>query len=698
MAYGIYSAPGSASSNLTSTGSFDFAYLLSEDEPQLLSESLTLESLSSIASDDVIPPFPSRPIPPMSPLLFENHSPLLPLRSRTSSEEDITITLSTPTSPRLTRLLSEPLCVGRWVQTTFTAGVPGHIPWENVEHTETGPWIPTGSLYSPHDFNEALRSARINRSIKDGFYSPGAFGSLSSTLNAQSPSSIRRNSPSKALVFEREITIDADGEAKRWSVQASADTMNPEMVDMMLQLQGLNSYFKDSLEDSGQSTPVRRQRHERPNLPSLMVSNSQCALPLSTESPGPSMTLAARRGKNMLPPLTLNRSTLGTAYPTIPTAFLGSPSAYSPQFEHANGQDDPSLDLEDMVNSLRSRCAYPQPATPTDIEIVVDSPCSAMSFAPASDHEDDDDWAFAVSLLDEYGSQPAELNLGALNGVDQRSNSEPDLPSQREISTTPGGHSESSALSTPRITVETESNAPTPVPSTPLPSTPRNRSMSSAGVRGILKSSKNVRFASLPEKASPKKHHEKKGIDSPPINTPPPPPGLSATASLRRPSRVRSNLNYTRTANNATESTPTPVTPRTRTSASHAARNATADVLKGARSAPVSPSSPMDHLQTKKAVLGPHSRSPPRPTVRHSAPPRKSIPMSLGRQSFGRVAKEVTDENKGRTSLTPRPPIASRWTMNDMTFRRGSNASHHTPDSTKSRMPVPLRNILTRFK
>lgn len=53
---------------------------------------------------------------PMSPTLLEKHSPMFPPAFKETYEcEPLTITLTSPTSPRITKMLTEPLCVGKWV-------------------------------------------------------------------------------------------------------------------------------------------------------------------------------------------------------------------------------------------------------------------------------------------------------------------------------------------------------------------------------------------------------------------------------------------------------------------------------------------------------------------------------------------------------------------------------------------------------
>ncbi len=73
-------------------------------------------------------------------------------------------------------------------------------------------------------------------------------------------------------------------------------------------------------------------------------------------------------------------------YPDIPTAFLGTPS-YASHFDPASVANE-SMNLQDMVGSLRSRCASLQVKTPLD-----DDFNSIRADMPL-----DDEWAFANAL------------------------------------------------------------------------------------------------------------------------------------------------------------------------------------------------------------------------------------------------------------------------------------------------------------
>lgn len=467
----------------------------------------------------------------------------------------------------------------------------------------------------------------------------------------------------------------------------------------MLELQDLNSFFKNGLQHVDHSVATLDQQKHKIHPPSLIVSDSHTALPLvldPSEHPqsDPSIPLAARRGKDLLPPLFItgpNHTIAQSSYPSIPSAFMGSPSAYSPKFQSPLGDDDSSLGLEDMIATLKSKCTYPPQSTHGDSQ-VVESPVSAMSFASPSEQIDseDDDWAFAVSLLTEFGTQPDEI----IGKMDLSTHSELSLrdetPPSNLLSAANNLTSSSIAI-TLQNCATSPCSPPSPVPAAALPSTPPstppNRPSSPKGVRSILKSCKNVRFASLPEK--PENFKIKPLV----LNPPSPPLAQSTISHLRRPLRTRTIYRASKLVTEDKQATtlgpylPTP---------SRSLLDPKLDRV--GTSLPPSPS-PIHQSFSLSKTPSPLSRtvSPPRLPVRHSASvasTRKSI--TLGRTSKPDMNKENSPKP---ASSTPRATTTSRWTMNDMTFRRGSNISQPTPEGTpRSRMPVPLRNILTRFK
>ncbi|KAF9461208.1 hypothetical protein BDZ94DRAFT_1196526 [Collybia nuda] len=677
-----------------SCSSFDLSDTLNLSNQSILDESISISSLSSTSTGLVLP-FPSCRMIPMSPLLLEKCSPMFPsARGETPEDEQLTITLTIPTSPRITKMLTEPLCVGKWVENLVGSHPPGHIPWGDLEYGRCMSWIPEGSIYPPDTFAKALSTARNSRRNKDALSPPVMFVSSPSPTRGRSASE-HRNSFRRALVFERQITLNTGGKTKRWSLQVPATTMNPEMVDMMLELQDLNSFFKDGLDDLDQSVAILDQQKERLEPPSLMISDSYCALPLSLESSGnlaqdAPVSLATRRGKVSLPPISIEKDIFDNSYPSVPTAFLGSPSVYSPKFEFANASGEPTLDLDDMVANLRSQCviihAQPQP----EPSLICRVESSATEFAD----DGNDDWAFSNTLLGAFGGPPSPDSELSTPGEYQQASGDSTTWNSADITVSASLVGILPSFCSPAKSLSTASSncAPTvPAPAMPLPPTPLHTALSPSSpppiaspspkeVRGILKSCKNVRFASLPGRQEPT--DTEPFVPSQHCFTDP-----ATFTSFQRPSRLRTvpQPKFCEIK----ENTPTFVPSR-------AAPSPIPKVLDlSGISLPIStPSScTPDNLRAKKTAIADQA---PRSVGRQRAVSlQKPTLVSHGRNS---LKNQESESRARRMSFTSRATTSSRWTMNEMPFRRGSNASQQNPDTPKSRMPVPLRNILTRFK
>lgn len=647
-------------SSSSSVSSLDFTEL---EEFQLLSRSLSLEALPVI-TDEYVPPFNDVPPFPLNRRLFPNDDFLKTPRRATiilDSDDKMRITLTLPTTPRMTNVLKEPRVIDSSAgNQTMNFEVYEHLAWED---TETTPY-----------YREAL----------------GVVAPVNRALNKRRASE-RSSSFRDALVFEHDVMYEIEERARRWSLDVPVTSMNQEMVDMMVELHNLNSFFKAGLEDLDQSVVVLEERKERPEPPSLMISNSHCAIPISLESSenlvlDPPLSLAARRGKDHLPPLlvkTLKHNALMTEYPSIPTAFLGSPSVYSPKFEYANTADDPSLDLEDMISSLRSQCASihsdSQGPVQTEDLIPATMDLSADSWTQSCKDNDDAEWAFANSFLRNLGASARDSN-SIQNPHTNNHAIGPREPSPAYSQGTPTWGSKINPTSYGTI----RSPPRGPPPSTPPPPLPSPSSPSSPHkVRGILKNSKNVRFASLPVSTSA-------GNVEIPLSRR---RQSMALVPVDRPKRLRPK------SNTIAGSAPPLVLPRTHgTTPSPATKDAKHG---GDRPMSVPSSNHSDGFRSRAPITPGQARTPLTSISRQSTPAQKPpaqkpTHVSVGRHSLGRSIKaeinKEPDGTKGRASHTPN--LSRRWT-NENNFCRRSDASQVTP---KSRMPVPLRNILTRFK
>lgn len=617
------------------------------------------------------------------------------------------------------------------------------------------PWQPAEEKRKPGSPKSALVSAK--RCLRRPKSKVGHHVNLGSDIHSPQPPplvlprSSRPKSPTsstafrKALVFERQIVLDDGGKSKRWSLHIPAATMNPEMVQMMLELKDLNTFFKaDENHTKTNSLPVRVEeiadKISKPLNQSKSDGVSAPLVQLSGKKPAnSSLSLAVRRGKEMLPPLAPSPNTNADAYPSIPTAFLGSPSTYSPLFEFSNRPGDPSLDLQEMITSLRSQCASIPPtypladgAKPLTHPAKGRSPTIASSSPKALDQERDD-WDFAVPLLTEVfhdsitskranslPSRPLKSSLRGLSRYEEESSGDTtastiNSSAMIEYQSSRAGSSDGSLPPTPLpVTPTAKIGHP---PSSPLP--PRPAMVSTFGqskeVRGILKSSKSVRFASLPIRRCPI-------VPGTPSSMPRHSAGSSTVcrpSPLRKTFFVRYSVPQTSSESSSPPSTPS----KNQISADRDDRGAKANmpgirtrqdasitVRKRAVSSPpktrsteafrkdVSNNSgttrtPMKH-QSNPQILTHRRRSSP---ISSQCPP--TPPRLTGTHSLSRIIKcpsSAGKENKGRaTPMIPSTP--KDRTINENALRR-SGGGQGENSGQKSRMPVPLRNILTRFK
>ena len=156
--------------------------------------------------------------------------------------------------------------------------------------------------------------------------------------------------------------------------------------------------------------------HTGLNLPTITISNSSAMFSVSSTSSQnlcPSVPLAIRRGNKLPAPLFLSQAghnppghenELGL-YPGIPTPFRGSPSMSTPVFQLAHDSYVSTMDVRSMCEDLRSRCPPLRPDTPTNI-ITNASEIISDVISDTSDESEEDEWAFAASLLTKSSETP----------------------------------------------------------------------------------------------------------------------------------------------------------------------------------------------------------------------------------------------------------------------------------------------------
>ncbi|KAI0704249.1 hypothetical protein BC835DRAFT_1302901 [Cytidiella melzeri] len=347
-----------AASRLTSD-SLDLSKITSHSlSGNILSASITFLSLTdSVHSLQSTPSFPSVSGPPAFVALSAGKSFFdSPVTTLVNANTRTTI----PTGPRMRCMLTEPITVARWAEGVTTSSSSNHVPWENVARDEVVPrkaWFPVGSLFSPEAFRAMLGSRRVSPSE-------------SWTVVIQ------------AAVMEQEFLVDP----------ADIGISPPKDVDMVIE----------------PSTLVHDPPLDEP-VPTIMLSNSTVAMPLSLEStqsvaratPAP---LAVRRGRVQPPSLPLPSLPVPLTpdwHSSIPTPFRGSPGAYSPKFEFSQVDGDFSMDLEAMCQDLRSRCpplAPPSPIMSTELRDLSD----VSALLDCSADSDSDEWGFARGLLEAH--------------------------------------------------------------------------------------------------------------------------------------------------------------------------------------------------------------------------------------------------------------------------------------------------------
>jgi hypothetical protein len=584
-------------------------------------------------------------------------------------------------------------------------------------------WRPEGSIFSP----EAKRAAMAGR--RRGL-------------------SCRLDSPQNRHFFQREVALKADGTVKNVRFRIPADTMHPETVKIMLELQSINSFYKGGLDEADDNlNNVPEQANKLP-VPAIMVSDSHFTFPLSLESSDTlgfefPPSLAARRGMRSLPPLitTANYEIASLSYPSIPTAFLGSPSSYSPRFDPAAFDDsiateDLSIGVQDMIVSLRSQCATMGPTSPPSTELSMTP--SELDKLPGSRHEssDSDEWAFAESLLEGFGSQLPHVTPPKTPSVETTSSPHTKPQSAETVSdpifsTIPRRNKTTSVKKS--ILPSKQPNPPT------TPSPPLRPALASPSLQGSSdKAKKTVRFASLPTR-----RHCSVPLPTPTVSPPPlanalsgPPQSVAEKALEDKIGNDDSGSPSTSPSSKLTSEThgQSIVAPRPKSQSAHSSsmaplsahdtnaalsREVNSDIL-GYRHLPSGGIGKNSAAQKKKNLRGKEALTPSlgNPT---SPPftPNKSIlqektsapwsPHSFIRHSFGRhslsrimksptVGKENDDEgadkkykrktysNASPSAYAPSTPPSGR-NINENAARRGSGSV------AKSRMPIPLRKI-----
>jgi hypothetical protein len=170
------------------------------------------------------------------------------------------------------------------------------------------------------------------------------------------------------MIFNDEMRWSHNGKTRRISIQVPDKSMSPRTAGLLVELHDLNCFFKDGLDDLNDTVALIDQEKEKlqpPLTPTLFLSDSHNQIPLASDSSNllqaqiaDKALLAARRGKPVIPlQLASEPNQSNDSYPGIPSAFLGSPSTYSPVFQDVGPGDGAQLtDISEMIRSLRTQC------------------------------------------------------------------------------------------------------------------------------------------------------------------------------------------------------------------------------------------------------------------------------------------------------------------------------------------------------
>ena len=588
----------------------------------------------------------------------------------------------------------------------MNVAAPGHVPWDQPEDVPPIHWIPEGSSYSPETFRDALCR---KRSLWHKNSRKAVFASETSEVSRRGQELAKSD-----LVFEREVTLRTDGQPRRLSLQIPATSMNPEMVDLMLELKNLSSFF------SGEPPPISPEKKNTLIPPTLVVSNSEISVPINLDAVGDSpLPLATRRGKKMPIPLELKTETGPDAYPDIPTAFLGSPSCYSPKFEFAATASRQSMDFQDMINSLRSQCIALERSYTCDDEVA--STKSDVSSAPVEasqkpNDDDDDEWAFAAQLMKTYGdgidfdvdllpeterpsccprSPPSESALHHNSSSGMGSDSVADISDESPDTSLESIKVCQNRANEPSLSHITRPSAPLPLrPALAIPSSVR-------AAQGFLKNCKSVRFASLPSRHEPPPPMDSPSPDFPAAAAAPPRRSFGTPtnlAALRRPSPLRQSLA-------AEYDNPRPRPGRFVSPPPRAASNGSPPAGRKPVPAQTTTSrSPLVLMANKPPAIHtfPFRRSSAKDSaaVGEKADRSRSLSTESGRRSLGRLMSASDGKEKENKSGPLSSQSKSGWSaLDENILRRESGAAgpQIRSGSSKSRMPLPLRNIF-KFK
>ncbi|KAI0272352.1 hypothetical protein BC834DRAFT_856389 [Gloeopeniophorella convolvens] len=436
----IFFAPSGNIPSRPSADSLDLnAVPFLDDYPSLLLASTSLESLPLNDYNPIKPP----PCPATSPRRTRTRHAFVSLGSSLVSPKDsrpnrryTNVLVSSPTAARLRCVPHLRPTLKNWITSIPGSDPPDMAPWTPTRERLQYTWIPEGSCLPPDYLKHRFRSRHgtsetLLLSGSDDPRPPVASEDLFDSsararpLRRRASHSMRRDplvmelAPHRIPTPSQARNNSKNGKQRRWSVSLPPSYLSAEFITRRLELQRHDAIMKSHVTQSDASTDALPLP-----VPAIKVTTSTASIavmaPGSPETPILSLEpLAVRRGQKMLVPLTLNvpkptaSEPVEDDYPGIPTAFLGTPSAYSPSFQFSSSTTKPgsqSLGINDMISSLRSQVASLKPPSPAEASIPVPtvppSPTTPESAASsdAIPSISGDDWAFANDLMWQYGN------------------------------------------------------------------------------------------------------------------------------------------------------------------------------------------------------------------------------------------------------------------------------------------------------
>ncbi|KAG0709316.1 hypothetical protein DFH29DRAFT_793893 [Suillus ampliporus] len=683
--------PSGRPSLLPSPPSLEIATVLAQagpfDDLKSLVPPLSFSGTSLDDESDLedVPPFPNDRQPPI--FIIQGHRAQVPFAVRPGAialgdihadEHTARIVLSAPTIPRMNFLMKERLFMNTWVERLTPQCPPRHVPWTSDNPVPRRDWVSEGSIFPAESIklqNGKIRQARIDDRVSNG-PSNGTVSHSTPTppgiRNHRETAVISKESPGRQAGFNR------------WSVHVPMAGIKRDTVSS----------------GPGPSTPIRGRKETQaqhssdgPVLESCSDKTIKQFASTCRKSSrvlpqiGSINSLAIRRGKKVSG-LQLLKEVDDMEYPDIPTAFRGSPTVWSPNFDPGVSSSDGKLftDHGSMLSNLRSQYAAlaSEISTPVTYEnkefqdAFMDSDTDSISSMPSSSR--DDEWAFENDLdLDLQGPVETPTPLFTPKIV-------PDWP-RDSLNVTPDRCSTrvypTRSLSPPRPQSEVPAVKVSPAPLTgppcgPLPPRPvLINSSTPPRVRGILKKVKSVRF----EDVRCSQHVTL-------LVTPAP----ESSTAAKRPSPLRNSFiaPVDGTASAADANKPADIIPETGPSTAPQPKADQEPVIK--KKSHITKS----RLVPKGTILSSHRVSEVPilksvdTNVRQEVPPVPELnpPATSTPGRHNRIAS--ADKENGRTALAR---ARKRWsTMNENDLRLGVEGA-----APKSRLTTPLRNIF-KFK